>query len=278
MSKKLQKAKATLFRDMHRGAEILVLANAWDSGTAKVLASAGCKAIGTTSAGIAFAHGLPDAQVISRKAMMTAIAKIAAAVAIPVSADIEAGYGPSPADLAETVRLAIKAGAIGGNIEDSTGQADQPLFTLAASVERIKAARAAAEATGIPFVINARTDIYAVPGLSTEARFDVAVQRANAYRAAGADCLFVPFINDLDLIGRLARSIDGPLNVVVGGPGMPSVRQLQSVGVARLSIGGSLARASFGLVRRAARELLQAGTFGYIEGAIPHGEINSLFG
>jgi 2-methylisocitrate lyase-like PEP mutase family enzyme len=271
--------KASAFADRHRGPGILVLPNAWDPGSAIVLASAGFPFVATTSAGMAFAEGVPDGEQMSRSRMLELVARIAAAVEVPVSADLEAGYGPRPADVAETVAGAVAAGTVGCNIEDSTGDPDRPLFELELAVERIRAGAEAARASGIPFVLNARADPYLVRLGTPEENLAESIRRANAYREAGADCLFVPGVTDPDAIRELVREIDGPLNVLGargGASSALSVAELEALGVRRVSIGGSLELATLGLVRRAAEELRERGTFGYAPDGMRNAEASAL--
>ncbi|PYO76181.1 MAG: carboxyvinyl-carboxyphosphonate phosphorylmutase, partial [Gemmatimonadetes bacterium] len=187
------------------------------------LEEAGFAAVATTSAGVAWAFGYPDGERISRDEMLEAVGRMAAAVRVPVTADVEAGYGATPEAAADTARGVIAAGAVGLNLEDGT--ADGGLLDLALHVERIQAARATGASAGVPLVINARTDAFEVKGWDAARRFAEAVRRANAYRGAGADCLFVPHVSDGETIGRLAREIDGPLNVIAGPPA-PPIREL----------------------------------------------------
>jgi len=271
--------KASAFAESHRGPGIIVLPNAWDPGAAIVLADAGFPFVATTSAGIAFAQGLPDGQRLSRSRMLDLAGQIAAAVDVPVSADLEAGYGARPDDVAATVTGAVAAGVVGCNIEDSTGDRDHPLYELEAAVDRIRAGAEAAGASGIPFVLNARVDPYLV-GLGTPAEnLAESVRRGNAYREAGAGCVYVPGVYDRDTIPVLAREIDGPLNVLGargGASSALSVAELEALGVRRVSIGGSLAVAALALVRRAAAELREHGTFGYSGAAMSNAEANAL--
>ncbi|HJW54505.1 MAG TPA: isocitrate lyase/phosphoenolpyruvate mutase family protein [Burkholderiaceae bacterium] len=271
-----QRKKGNLFRNLHSNADIFVMPNAWDAGSARMLSSAGFTAIATTSAGIAFSLGLPDyAGRVSRMQMMDCIHRIATAVNTPVNADLEAGYGNAPEDVAETIRLSIQAGIVGGNIEDYTGNANVPLFDERLAVERIRAAREAADSTEIPFTVTARTDCYlaALPDA-----FAKAVHRSNLYREAGADCLFVPGVKDLATIAALVREIDGPLTVVMGLSGTSfNVADLKAIGVKRISIGGSLARAAFALIRGAAQEMRERGSFSFSEQQIPDGELCNFF-
>jgi 2-methylisocitrate lyase-like PEP mutase family enzyme len=267
------------FADLHRDGCFL-LPNAWDPGSARMLEAAGFPALATTSAGIAFSQGYPDHDYVQpggrldREVMLRRVGEIADAVRVPVSADLEEGYGESPDTVAETITLAIAAGAAGGNIEDFTGDRDRPVYDRELAVERIAAARAAADRSGEPFVLVGRTDVLLTGGSVHEA-----VERANAYLAAGADCAFVPRAADAETIGLLVRELSGPLNVVMGLAGSPlSMAELTDLGVRRVTVGGSLTRAMFGHLRRAAEELRDRGTFTYAEAQIPHDELNQLFG
>jgi 2-methylisocitrate lyase-like PEP mutase family enzyme len=270
-------AKARAFKELHRRPDIFLMPNAWNAGSARLLAAAGFAAIGTTSAGIAYSLGRPDYEGrVGRGEMMEEVGRIADAVELPVSADLEAGYGPDPEDVAETVRQAVAAGAVGGSIEDCTGDPDAPLLDPALAAERIRAARTAADASDIAFTLTGRAECYLVDHPEP---FAESVRRANLYRTAGADCLYVPGVRDAGAIAALVREIDGPLNVVVGLAGEPlSLAQLQDLGVRRVSIGGSLARATFATIRRAAEEMARAGTFGFSREAIPDAEISAFFG
>lgn len=250
--------------------------NAWDAGSARMLASAGFPAIATTSAGIAFSLGLPDYEgAVTRTEMLDRVREIANAVNLPVSADLEAGYGAEPERVAETIELAIVAGAIGGNIEDFSGDPAAPLFDMSLATQRIRAARAAADANGIPFTLTARTDCYLA---DVKHSFSEAVQRANSYGEAGADCLFVPGAADPSTIAELVKEIDAPLTVVMGLKGQSlTISQLEDLGVRRVSIGGSLARATYALMRKAAREMAIDGTFNYSNDQIPDAELCAFF-
>jgi 2-methylisocitrate lyase-like PEP mutase family enzyme len=272
------------FVDLHADG-CLLLPNAWDLGSAKILASAGFPALATTSAGIAFSLGRPDyyfhdddgAARVDRDTMLARVRSIVECVDVPVSADLEDGYGDAPEAVAETVALAVAAGAAGGNIEDFTGDRSAPLYELELAVERIRAARAVlgsrADADGIPFVLNGRTD-----AVSVGAGLDEAVRRANAYLSAGADCAFIPSVSDADGIATLVREIDGPVNVVMGLTGNQlSLAQLRDLGVRRVTVGGSLARAMYHHLLAAARELAEHGTFTYASDQVPHGMLNETF-
>ncbi len=269
------KARAEAFDALHHGAELLVLPNCWDAGSALILAEAGFPAIATTSAGIAFSRGHADGHRIGRAAMCAEVKLCVDAVSIPVSADMEGGYGPKPEDVAQTVRQAIEAGAIGANIEDNSGDAPA-LLDHTLCVERIQAGREAADSAGIPFVINARTDVYLIERGATPAMFDEAVRRCNAYQAAGARCTYVPGPADADLIGRLAAAIEGPLNILAGADSPPTAK-MRELGVARVSIGGSLARACLKLAANAAAELRDSGTYEFSRDSISNPEMNRKF-
>ncbi|MEO8005575.1 MAG: isocitrate lyase/phosphoenolpyruvate mutase family protein [Betaproteobacteria bacterium] len=274
-----QNEKGRQFAKRHVEPGIVVLPNAWDAGSAVMMVEAGFTAIATTSAGIAFAMGLPDGQRVSRDRMLECVARIVAAVPVPVTADLEAGYGAGPEEVAATVRGAIEAGAVGCNIEDATGRSDHALFDFELACDRIRAGAEAARAADVPFVLNARADPYLVRFGSDAANFAEAVRRVNAYREAGADCLFVPGPMDADTVGRLAREIHGPLNVLGARGGLASalnVRQLEQLGVKRVSIGGSLSVAMLTLVHRTMRELHDQGTFGYAPTALSNADINAV--
>lgn len=261
------------FRELHAGR--FVMPNAWDAGSAVLLAAAGFPAIATTSAGIAFSlakgdHTLPDgAPAVSREQMFERIREITTASAVPVNGDLEDGYGAEPARVAETIALAREAGLAGGNIEDYDGR---ELYDAGLAVERIVAAR---EAAGPDFVLTARTDGQL---LRTPASLADSIDRANRFRAAGADCLYVPGVNSLESIRLLVQEIDGPVNVVIGlGTSTLTVADLQSVGVTRISLGGSIARAALGFVRRSADELATKGTITFAADQIPQAALNELF-
>jgi 2-methylisocitrate lyase-like PEP mutase family enzyme len=271
-----QIGRAEAFRRMHDRSRILVLPNAYDAASALIFQHAGFKAVATTSSGVANSLGYPDGQAISRAEMLAAIAPIAAALSIPLSADIEAGYADDSRELAETIKHVIGAGAVGVNIEDSWFGGSAPLYELTAACERIRAARAAAAQTGVPIVINARTDVFLRAIGAPAERFEHAARRANAYREAGADCLFVPGVHEPDLIARLAAAIDGPINVLAVGA-TPPVAELERLGVARVSIGGGPARASLTAVRKVAVELLERGTYeAFTKDVISHADMNAM--
>ncbi|MGH9662999.1 MAG: isocitrate lyase/PEP mutase family protein, partial [Bryobacteraceae bacterium] len=228
----------------------------------------------TTSGGIANAAGYADGEYIPRDEMLKVVERIARLVDVPVTADLEAGYGETVEAAAETARGAIAAGAVGLNLEDA-GEERGTLIDMALQSERIAAVRSSGESLGVPLAINARTDVYLASVGDPARRFESAVERAIAYFRAGAVCVFVPGVRDAETIGRLARALPGPLNVLAG-PGMPPTGELQRLGVARVSVGSGPMRATMGLVQRIARELREQGTFSaMIDGAMPYAEANT---
>jgi 2-methylisocitrate lyase-like PEP mutase family enzyme len=268
--------KAERFQALHRREGILVLPNAYDVASACIFASAGFDAIATTSGGCAFSLGFRDGEIISREAMLTVVSQIANGVDLPVSADMEAGYGTDPDAVADTVRATIEAGAVGVNIEDSTKGGPRALMDFDLSVARIAGARDAAAGAGIPMLINARTDVYSVgAGDDDDARFEEAVRRANAYLGAGADCAFVMGVRDGDLIARLAAAVEGPLNILAG-PGSPSVSELETLGVKRVTVGSGFAKATMALVKKGAEEMLAQGTYTFLGDALTQPEIAKI--
>lgn len=275
MPKTQQAKKAEVFRAMHTGAGAVVLPNVWDAASARIVEQAGFPAIATTSAGIAFSKGYPDGQEISREHMMDAVAGIARSVNVPVTADAEAGYGQKPEDAAQTAREVIGAGAIGMNFEDATGDPNLPLTELSLQVERIRAIRETAEKLTVPLVLNARTDVYLLQIGEPAKRYDEALRRLTAFRDAGADCLFVPGLQDAETIGRFVSDLRWPVNILAVISSL-SVKQLVELGVKRISLGSGPMRAAMGLLRRLAEELRDAGTYTLMDNAPSHAEMNQL--
>jgi len=272
----LRRQKANAFREMHRAGKTLVLANVWDVASARVMEEAGYQAIATSSAGVAFSLGYPDGQKISSEEMLARVARIARSVKVPVSADVEAGYGDHPEDAAETARGVIEAGAVGMNLEDGTDDAQHPLVDLTLQLEKIHAVREAALESSVLLVLNARTDVYLAQVGAPELRYGETVRRLLAYRDAGADCVFAPGLRDAETIAQLVRDVQCPVNILVG-PGSPSVPELEKLGVARVSLGSGPMRATLGLLRRMAEELKASGTYTTLEGAPAHAEVNRIF-
>jgi 2-methylisocitrate lyase-like PEP mutase family enzyme len=270
-----QKAAAAKLRALH-AAGVLVLPNAWDAGSAVVIALAGARAIATTSGGIAWSLGRSDGQRLTRAEMIERVREIAAAVTIPVTADIEGGYGPGPGDVAVTVEAVIAVGAVGVNIEDSRAPGG-PLFDPAEQAERIQAARAASALAGLPeLFINARTDVFLYGIGVPETRLDDVLARSDAYAKTGADGLFVPGLTDLQAITELAEASPLPVNVMAG-PGSPLVSELAAAGVRRVSIGTALTQAAYTLTKRTAAELLTTGSYAELEQTLDFATINKMF-
>jgi len=269
-----KKAEAHAFRAMHHGPKALLLPNVWDVASARIVEEAGFGALATTSAGIAFTLGYPDGQKISREEMLARVARIARAVMVPVTADVEAGYGDRPEDAADTARGVIEAGAVGMNLEDGTNRPGQ-LAELSLQLEKIRAVREAALKSGVLLVLNARTDVYLEQVGAPETRYDETVRRLLCYRDGGADCVFAPGLRDVETIARLVRDVQCPLNILAG-PGFPPVPELAKLGVARVSLGSAPMRATLGLVRRVAEELKSTGTYGTLEGAPAHADVNRM--
>ncbi|MFF2851139.1 isocitrate lyase/phosphoenolpyruvate mutase family protein [Streptomyces sp. NPDC058001] len=271
------RARALDFRALHRAGTPLVLPNAWDLASARVVEEAGAAAVATTSAGLAWELGAADGDRLDRDRALDAVARIAAAVAVPVTADIEAGYAADPKGVGETIRLVLAAGAVGVNIEDAAYDGSGPLRPVAEQAERIRAARESADAEGVPLFVNARVDTYLRAVGEPEQRLSATLERAAAFVAAGADGVFVPGSVEPDTVRALADGIDAPLNIMVW-PGAPTVAELAALGVARISVGSGIAQAVHALVRRAAHEVLTEGTYDALAGGADFGELNALFG
>jgi 2-methylisocitrate lyase-like PEP mutase family enzyme len=272
-----QLERAVHFRALHDSAAPLALANAWDGASARLVAASGAAAIATTSAGVAWGLGAADGNRVDRDAALALLERVVAAVALPVTADIESGFGATPAAVADTVARVLATGAVGVNIEDAHTEPtpDDPLRPAAEQAERLAAARAAAERAGIPLYINARIDVYLRAVGEESGRLAETLRRAALFLDAGASGVFVPGVADPEQIAALAAGIDAPLNIMVG-PGSPSVPELGKLGVARASLGASVAGAAYTLVDRAARELLETGTYESVRGAMAFQRLNSL--
>lgn len=260
-----QQDKFQRFRTLHQGEKAFVIPNPWDAGSARILADAGFNALATTSAGYAFSVGRRDSfSALSRAEILGNAKAIVDATDLPVSADLEDGFGAAPADCADTVTLACQVGLVGGSIEDATGDPQNPIYPFDIAVARVRAAADAAR--GLPFLLTARTENF------LWGRKDLAdtIRRLQAFSAAGADVLYAPGLPNLEAIAEVCRAVDKPVNVVMGLSGQTySTDQLSAVGVRRISVGGSLARAALGALRRAAEEIRHAGTFTYAESAMP---------
>jgi 2-methylisocitrate lyase-like PEP mutase family enzyme len=270
-----QSQKASLFRSLHERKGAFIMPNPWDAGTAKLLTALGFEALATTSLGVSSSLGRPDgAGVVSRAELLENCAAIAAATHLPVNADLENCYAHEPRAAAETIRLAAQAGVVGGSIEDATGNDDDQIYEVAKAAARIEAAAAAARAAGFPFMLTGRAENY------LHGRPDLAdtIKRLQAYQAAGADVLYAPGLRKLDDIATVVRNVDRPVNVLMGLTGVAlTVADLAKVGVKRVSLGGSLARAAFGGFLKAAREVHDTGTFRFNDEATPFAELDTLF-
>lgn len=273
-----QRDRAAAFQRLHSPVadDLLVLPNAWDAMSARVIETAGARAIASTSSGVSWALGRRDGQGLTREEMAGAIRRIVAAVNIPVTADIEAGYGAgTPEDVAETVRAVLDAGAVGINLEDGPGRGE-PLIPVEEQAERLAAARSAAEGAGVDLFINARTDVFLREVGDAGGRLAEVLRRARVYRGAGADGIFVPGVVDGPTIGRLVAGVGAPLNVLTGRAG-PTIPELRQLGVARVSVGPSIALAVMAQIRILAGELLGAGSYKGMRGAMPYDEADSMF-
>jgi 2-methylisocitrate lyase-like PEP mutase family enzyme len=266
-----QQELGTMFAQMHHAETPLVLANPWDAGSARLMEQAGFQALGTTSAGLAFSLGRPDGVGrLERVQVLENLAAIVNATSLPVTADLESGYGHQPEDVAETVALAAAAGAVGCSIEDTTGEPDAPIRPLLEAVERAEAAVAAARALPFPFTVTLRADNH----FAGRPDLDDTLRRLEAYEAAGADVLYAPGLTDLEAVKQLLATVSRPVNVLaVPGFSVPALAQL---GVRRISLGSGLARAAYAAALGAAREVLTEGTTGYVTGIPAYAELNEL--
>lgn len=249
---------------------------AWDPSSAIMFEELGFRCIGTTSGGVNWAQGRRDyVYSVPREQMLEAYAAITRATSLPVSGDLENGYGESPSEVAETIKESINIGMVGGSIEDQDMDSNGQLFNKELAVERIVAARETADSMGLAYTLTARCEVF-TSGI--EDPYAEAVERLNRYRAAGADCLFVPDLSDIKSLGRLVQDVDGPISFGMGASAQPlSIGVLAEIGIRRISTGGGLPRAAFSLVRNAAAEILTSGTFGYLENAISDSNINKYF-
>jgi 2-methylisocitrate lyase-like PEP mutase family enzyme len=272
---KSQKENAEDFRALHHGKRILILPNGWDVPSARVFEDAGFPAIATSSAGLLVSLGFPDGEIIGRDEFVSAVGRIARVLSVPLSADVVAGFGGTSKEVLVTVKAILNAGAVGINIEDFA-HATKKLYPIERHIENVKAIRKLGETTGIPLVINARTDALRFAEGDEGARFKEAVRRATAYRDAGADCVYPMGLTDAASIANFVKALDFPINVMVR-KGLPSISELQRLGVARVSFGPSPSYAAMGLLKRAAKEVLEKGTYeSLIEGAITFDELNAL--
>jgi 2-methylisocitrate lyase-like PEP mutase family enzyme len=268
-----QTEKGRAFRALHERERAFVIPNPWDAGTARLLAGLGFEALATTSAGYAFSVGHRD-NTIERHDMMAHVSAMVSADDLPVSADLENGYGDSPETVAETIRLAAAAGAVGGSIEDMSRHPGHPIYPREYAVERVRAAAEAVRALPFIFTLTARAENY----LAGQPDLRDTIARLEAYQEAGADVLYAPGLASKDDIAAVVSSVDRPVNVVMGLKGAPwSLAELSAMGVRRVSVGSALCRAALGAVLRAAREMREQGTFAFAEEAVAFRDINAMF-
>jgi 2-methylisocitrate lyase-like PEP mutase family enzyme len=269
-------ARGEALRRLHEGPGIFVIPNPWDAGSAKMLADLGFKALATTSAGFAFSLGKPDAEgVVTRSETLANVRAIVDATPLPVSADLENGFGDDPATCAQTIHLGAEAGLVGGSIEDATGHEDAPIYPFEQAVERVRAAVAAARSLPFPFTLVARCENF----LHGRPDLDDTIRRLVAFAEAGADCLYAPGLRSREQIRAVVDAVKPkPVNAIMGLAGAKfSLRELEDLGVRRVSVGSSLARAAYGAFLRAAKEIAEQGTFDYADDAVPFATMNAMF-
>jgi 2-methylisocitrate lyase-like PEP mutase family enzyme len=267
-----QKAKAERFRALHERAGAFLIPNPWDAGTAILLAGLGFEALATTSAGLAFSLGRRDAGGLSREEAIGNVGAIAKATALPVSADLENGYSDDPATAAQTLVLAAEAGAVGGSLEDATGDKARPIYEFSHAVERVAAAAEAVMTLPFPFTFTARAENY----LCGNADLDDTIGRLQAFEKAGADVLYAPALPDIDAIRMVCAAVSKPVNVLAGVRHTLAVSDLVAAGAKRISVGSAFNRAALGSFLRAAREFKETGTMDFVADCVPYAEIMSL--
>ncbi len=267
--------KAERYRELHARPGAFVAGGCWDAGSAMMLAHAGLEVLETSSAGVMFARGLPDGDgLATRDLMLENACSIAAAVGVPVTADLENGFGIDPEVVSETIRLAGETGIVGGSIEDTTGDRSDPILPLGLAVDRIRAAAEAAHRLPFPFALTARADQY----MHKRPDLPEVIRRAQAFQEAGADMILVPGLSGRDEIETLCRSVDRPVAVVVGLSAFrPTLETFAAIGVRRVIVGSSLARIAYTGLLAAVREMTDAGSFGFTAGLMPFDELNDLF-
>ena len=268
-----QAEKARTFRALHQRDRAFIIPNPWDPGTARLMQSLGFEALATTSAGFAFSVGKADGE-IGREAMLAHAAALVTASDLPISADLENGYADEPADVTETVRRAIEVGLAGCSIEDVPEGRERAPYELSLAAERVRVAAEAAHAVPFPFTLTARAENYIVgrPDLHDT------IARLQAFQDAGADVLFAPGLKSKQDIATVVRSVDRPVNVIMGLEGVQlSLADLSELGVRRVSVGSALARAALGAVLRAAQEMQKQGTFTFAESAVKYSDVNAMF-
>ncbi len=276
MNRAEQAQKAEVFRSKHRGPGLLLLPNAWDAMSARVFVAAGFDAIATTSGGLAWSLGYADGEQAPWSEVVAATSRIVRVAGVPVTADIEAGYGETPDAVAGSITEIIGAGTVGVNLEDGTPRGAAPIRTVADAADRIRAAREAARSAGVPIVINARTDLYLRNIGDEVSRFDETVERGRAYLAGGADCFYPISLRDPATIGRLVKALGAPININVRA-GLPSVAELEALGVARASTASAVALMAMSITRQIAEELRASGSFDKLSPAVAQADAQRLF-
>ena len=277
-NKNNQKTLAEEFLKLHHEPQILLLPNAWDVVTTKIYEQLGFRAIGTTSAGIAATLGYPDGEVMTLEENLSVVKRIIKSTNLPVSVDIEGGYSSNIEGAVKAADAALEIGAVGVNLEDSTGDNNNPFFDVSEVVERIKGIRSMAEVREIQLVINLRTDVYMLSEDDPRIKFRHTVERANIFKEAGADCIFVPDMGNLNekIIKEFVKEIDAPLNIIAA-DNIPPVQKLEEIGVARLSFGPRPMRAMLALLVRMKKELLEKGTYEIMSSdMLSYSEINKI--
>lgn len=272
---KSQAGKAEDFRALHKKGHVLILPNAWDAASARAFENAGFSAVATSSAGMMVSLGYPDGEVIGRSEFVEAVQRIARVLTVPLSVDVVAGFGETPDEVAATVRDVVKAGAVGVNIEDFI-HGEKKLHMVEKQVEKLKAVKKLQQVSNVPIVINARTDALRYAEGDEAARLKEAIRRAVAYRDAGADCVYPMGLTDPATISTFVRALNFPTNVMVR-KGLPSVKELERLGVRRVSFGPTASYAAMGLLKRISKEVLEKGTYeSLLDGAISYDELNNL--
>jgi len=272
----VQTLRAEAFKALHQRDGVFVMPNPWDAGSARLLASLGFEALATTSAGLAFSLGRPDAEgALSLDETLANAGVIVDATPLPVAADLENGFGDLPEDCAQTLLRAAGTGLVGGSIEDASGRPEAPIYDFELAVARVRAAVQAARSLPFPFTLCARAENL----LHGRMDLDDTILRLQAFAEAGADVLYAPGLRSVDEVRAVVQAVaPKPVNVLMGLAGVPlSVNQLQDLGVRRISVGSSLARAALGALQRAALEIRDQGTFSYGEQALPFAQLNDLF-
>ena len=268
-----QAEKGTTFAELHKRAGTFIIPNPWDVGSARLLAHLGFEALATSSAGYAFSIGKPD-NAVGREAMLAHAAAVAAATDLPVSIDLENGFGDAPEIVAETIRLAAASGAVGGSIEDATGRVDDPLYERELAIDRIRAATEVVRTLPFRFMLTARAENYLVGKPDLKAT----IERLQMYQEAGADVLYAPGLTNKEEIATLISSVDRPVNVLMGLKGVKlTVADVSATGAKRISVGSGLARCALGAFLRAARDIREHGSFAFADDAIDYRTINSMF-